>query len=262
MVNQSRPPTSPESSTVRMCGCWSRAARRISRWNRSVPSEAASSGWRTLSATGRSCLRSRARKTVAMPPRPSSRSNSYRSRSPSRSPEMGSAMKLCCPRLRRPLDQPLEPRALPQRVEVGIDPEPPGREIVGNLEQRLQLLDGFVVFPGQGVDPCQQMLIVCAAVGILRDRLQGDAALTLLDGLRLVARERQHQPVERVRLRIVGRVSELRLIPDTPGVTIGPRPGLITPVLVSLREHAAPDAPVVVELRGRESDQQPLLLVV
>ena len=35
----------------------------------------ASSGWSTLSATGRSCLMSRARYTVAMPPRPSSRSS-------------------------------------------------------------------------------------------------------------------------------------------------------------------------------------------
>ena len=34
----------------------------------------ASSGWSTLSATGRSCRTSCARKTVAMPPRPSSRS--------------------------------------------------------------------------------------------------------------------------------------------------------------------------------------------
>ena len=37
----------------------------------------ASSGWRTLSATGRSCLRSWARYTVAIPPRPSSRSIGY-----------------------------------------------------------------------------------------------------------------------------------------------------------------------------------------
>jgi putative ubiquitin-RnfH superfamily antitoxin RatB of RatAB toxin-antitoxin module len=39
----------------------SRAASRISRWKRSGPSVAASSGRRTLRATGRSCLRSRAR---------------------------------------------------------------------------------------------------------------------------------------------------------------------------------------------------------
>ena len=59
----------------RMWGCCSRAASRISRWKRSGPSEADSSGWSTLSATGRSCFRSWARKTVAMPPRPSSRSS-------------------------------------------------------------------------------------------------------------------------------------------------------------------------------------------
>ena len=39
MVNQSWPAVSPESWTVRMCGCWSRAASRISRWNRSGPSD-------------------------------------------------------------------------------------------------------------------------------------------------------------------------------------------------------------------------------
>ena len=38
MVNQSRPAASPESSTVRMWGCCSRAASRISRWKRSGPS--------------------------------------------------------------------------------------------------------------------------------------------------------------------------------------------------------------------------------
>src|SRR5882724_1180927 len=77
MVNQSWPAASPESYTERMWGCWSRAAKRTSRWNRSGPSVAASSGRRTLSATSRSCLRSRARYTVAMPPRPSSRSRVY-----------------------------------------------------------------------------------------------------------------------------------------------------------------------------------------
>ena len=52
MVNQSWPAASPESWTVRMWGCWSRAAKRISRWKRSGPSVAASSGRSTLSATG------------------------------------------------------------------------------------------------------------------------------------------------------------------------------------------------------------------
>ena len=38
MVNQSWPAASPESWTVRMCGCCSRAASLISRWKRSGPS--------------------------------------------------------------------------------------------------------------------------------------------------------------------------------------------------------------------------------
>src|SRR5437870_2658664 len=50
-----------------MWGCCSRAAVSISRRNRSVPSAAVSSAWRTLIATDRWCFRSSARNTVAMP---------------------------------------------------------------------------------------------------------------------------------------------------------------------------------------------------
>ena len=46
----------------------------ISCTNRSAPNTAASSGFRTLSATLRLCFRSSARYTVAIPPCPSSRS--------------------------------------------------------------------------------------------------------------------------------------------------------------------------------------------
>ncbi len=56
MVNQSWPAVSPESWTVRICGCWSRAASLISRWKRSGQSEAASSGNSTFKATDRSVL--------------------------------------------------------------------------------------------------------------------------------------------------------------------------------------------------------------
>src|SRR4051794_6152969 len=87
MVNQSRPSgPAPLSSTVRMWGCCSRAARRISRWNRSRPSVGARPGWRTLSATGRSWRRSWASQTVAIPPRPMARSSRYRPASAWRRP--------------------------------------------------------------------------------------------------------------------------------------------------------------------------------
>src|SRR6266849_1354317 len=72
-----RPPAWPESKSGRICGCWRCAVTRISLRNRSTPSTPASSGFSTLSATWRSCFRSRATKTVAIPPAPASRSMAY-----------------------------------------------------------------------------------------------------------------------------------------------------------------------------------------
>src|SRR6266852_6033781 len=76
-----RPPAWTESKSGRICGCWRCAVTRISLRNRSTPSTTASSGFSTLSATWRSCFRSRATKTVAIPPAPTSRSMAYRSAS-------------------------------------------------------------------------------------------------------------------------------------------------------------------------------------
>jgi FtsH-binding integral membrane protein len=64
----SLPSVSPESKTVRMCGCWSRAAISISRRKRSGPTAAPTSGRSTLIATWRPCFGSWARYTVAMAP--------------------------------------------------------------------------------------------------------------------------------------------------------------------------------------------------
>src|SRR3982750_3671476 len=62
-----------------MCGCCRLAIVLISRRNRSAPITAASSGLSTLIATLRSCFRSWARYTVAIPPSPISRSTRQRS---------------------------------------------------------------------------------------------------------------------------------------------------------------------------------------
>src|SRR5687767_10346810 len=62
-----------------MCGCARRAAMRTSRSNRSCPMELERSGLRILMATVRPCLRSSARKTVAIPPLPTSATMRYRS---------------------------------------------------------------------------------------------------------------------------------------------------------------------------------------
>ena len=53
--------------------CWSAAVSLISARNRSLPSDAPTCGRSTFSATSRSCLTSRARYTMAIPPRPISR---------------------------------------------------------------------------------------------------------------------------------------------------------------------------------------------
>src|SRR2546430_2451401 len=63
----------------RTCGWVSRAAIAISRRNRSAPITAATSGRSTLIATWRLCRRSSATYTVAMPPRPRTRSILWRS---------------------------------------------------------------------------------------------------------------------------------------------------------------------------------------
>ena len=58
-----KPSASPESNNGKMCGCWRFAVVLISARKRSAPTSAASSGFRTFSATFRSCLRSSARYT-------------------------------------------------------------------------------------------------------------------------------------------------------------------------------------------------------
>ena len=69
-------------SSGTMCGCWSRAARAISRLKRSIETPAASSGGRTFTTTVRPSAVSFAVKTRDIPPPPSSRSRVYASKRP------------------------------------------------------------------------------------------------------------------------------------------------------------------------------------
>ena len=141
-----------------------------------------------------------------------------------------------------------EPGELAQRVEIRIDPEPTGGEEVRSFQQRFQLIHGLLVFTGQDVDPSQQVLIVGPAVRVLAEGLQGQPVLALADRIRLAARIRQHQAVEQAQLRVVRGVSELCLVPDAPGIGVGPRAGLVAPISIGLRYDAAPDSAVVIEL--------------
>ena len=75
IVKYGRPFDSPAVSSGTMCGCWSLAARRISRLNRSSETCAAVSGGSTLITTLRSSAVSSATNTRDIPPPPSSRSS-------------------------------------------------------------------------------------------------------------------------------------------------------------------------------------------
>src|SRR6266404_2392461 len=83
------------------------------------------------------------------------------------------------------LHQLLEARELAQWIERGIDAEPAGRQIVGNPEQRLDLVEGFVWLTHQDVDPGELVLDVRGLESVLRDRAQLDAALALANGVLL-----------------------------------------------------------------------------
>ena len=118
MVNQRCPADSPESSTVMMCGCCRRAASLISRRNRSGPSDAASSGWSTLSATGPVVLqvlgqvdgRHAAAAELALERVPLG--------------QRGLELRADLGLHGVPATSRLEAGIVPQRIERGIDPEP------------------------------------------------------------------------------------------------------------------------------------------
>jgi hypothetical protein len=66
--------------------------------------------------------------------------------------------------LRGPLHQLLEPRVVPQRIEGGIDPEPPGRQIERDAQQRLELIERTVRLTEQDVGADQLELKVAADI--------------------------------------------------------------------------------------------------
>src|SRR4051794_8732524 len=78
-----------------------------------------------------------------------------------------------------PFDQLLKPRILPQRIEGWVDPEPAGREVVGDLEQRLQPVHRLVRLTDEDVDPHQLELVIWAAYRIFAERIEGDSAFSL-----------------------------------------------------------------------------------
>ena len=104
-----------------------------------------------------------------------------------------------------PRHQPFESRVAFERREVGIDPEPPAREVVRDLQQRLQQVQGLLEFAHEEINPHQLVLVVGAAVGVATDGQERESPLTLSDRLRLPAQLSQGQAVEHMLLRIVRR---------------------------------------------------------
>jgi hypothetical protein len=110
-----------------------------------------------------------------------------------------------------PSDQSGEPRLSTERIESRIDPEPPGREVERDPEQRLELVQGQRRLTGQQIDPDQLELHVRAQEGIAVDREQLDPAPPLANRLRLPSQVGQRQPEQHVALPVVGGGVALRL---------------------------------------------------
>ena len=53
----------------------------------------------------------------------------------------------------RPARELLEARVAAERIEVGVDAQPSGREVAGNLQQRLEKVQRPLVVPDEDVDP-------------------------------------------------------------------------------------------------------------
>ena len=102
----------------------------------------------------------------------------------------------------QPLGQLLEPWISSERLEVRVNPEPAGGEIVGYPEQRLQLIERVLRLADQKVDPDELMLEVGPEIRILGDGEQRYGALPFSDGLVPAAEVGQAETVQLVPLRV------------------------------------------------------------
>ena len=95
--------------------------------------------------------------------------------------------------------------------------EPAGRDVVRDLQQRLELVDRLLRLADEHVDPRELVLHVGAVPGILRDWSERDAALDLPDRLLFPAEVRQREAESGVELSILGRSAKL-LLEGFPGL--------------------------------------------
>src|SRR5262249_14175591 len=109
-----------------------------------------------------------------------------------------------------PRNELLEARVAAQGIEVRIDLQPAGREVVRNSQQRLESVEGLLRLADENVDPHE----LVPQVG---NRDEGDAALTLPDRLLFPTEVRQREAEKNVALCIVGRCAKLLLV-GLPGL--------------------------------------------
>src|SRR5206468_10792716 len=117
-------------------------------------------------------------------------------------------------------DEFLKPWVLAQRIEAGIDFQPAGREVVRDLEQRLELVERLLRLAHENVDAHELVLVVRAADAVLRHRTESDPTLTFPDRFFFPTEVCQRHAELDVARRITGCRAKLLLegLPDLFGV--------------------------------------------
>src|SRR2546427_3244575 len=162
----------------------------------------------------------------------------------------------------RSCDEPLEAWVPTQRREVWIDLQPLRREIIGDLEQGLELVERLLRLVRDDVNPRQLVLNVGAGGGVSRDRHARDAALTLPDCLSLPAQVGKREAERGVKSLTAGRRAQLLLEGEPRGVGVDPGAGWVASDGIRLGEHYAPLPPVPVERARSEPEEQCLFGIV
>ena len=150
----------------------------------------------------------------------------------------------------------------PERREVGVDPKPPGREVVRHLEQRLQLVHRLVRLTRDGVDARELVHEIGTHVPVARHGHQRHRPISFPHGVCLPAQVGEHQAEEDASLRIVRGCLERFGVAGPPRIGVDACLVQIPAEVIHLRGHPAPGALIVVIGPRREAQQELLLRLV
>ena len=101
---------------------------------------------------------------------------------------------------------------LPERIECRVDPEPAGRKVVGDLEQRLELFDGALQLTDKQIDAYELVLNIGAHNTAATEGNELRSMLALANRFRLFSQIGQREPEQGVQLGILRRRQQLLLI--------------------------------------------------